>query len=63
MQNHTAVNTAQTIILKGLVDALLFEDIAGIVSNSEITKENGQTILIYKRETQQIKIPVYFELL
>lgn len=58
MQNHTAVNTAQTIILRDLVDALLFEDIAGIVSNSEITKENGQTILIYKRETQQIKIPV-----
>ncbi|MDG5214080.1 hypothetical protein QI466_14350, partial [Staphylococcus aureus] len=34
MQNHTAVNTAQTIILRDLVDALLFEDIAGIVSNS-----------------------------
>lgn len=63
MQNHTAVNTAQTIILRDLVDALLFEDIAGIVSNSEITKENGQTILIYKRETQQIKIPVYFSAL
>ncbi|WP_419866162.1 hypothetical protein, partial [Staphylococcus aureus] len=27
MQNHTAVNTAQTIILRDLVDALLFEDI------------------------------------
>lgn len=63
MQNHTAVNTAQTIILRDLVDALLFEDIAGIVSNSEITKENGQTILIYERETQQIKIPVYFSAL
>ncbi|MDN9002381.1 siderophore biosynthesis protein SbnC, partial [Staphylococcus aureus] len=60
MQNHTAVNTAQTIIFRDLVDALLFEDIAGIVSNSEITKENGQTILIYKREKQQIKITVYF---
>ncbi|WP_242437370.1 hypothetical protein, partial [Staphylococcus aureus] len=33
MQNHTAVNTAQAIILRDLVDALLFEDIAGIVSN------------------------------
>ncbi len=43
MQNHTAVNTAQAIILRDLVDALLFEDIAG--SNSEITKENGQTLL------------------
>lgn len=63
MQNHTAVNTAQAIILRDLVDALLFEDIAGIVSNSEITKENGQTLLIYERETQQIKIPVYFSAL
>lgn len=63
MQNHTAVNTAQTIILRDLVDALLFEDIAGIVSNSDITKENGQTLLIYERETQQIKIPVYFSAL
>ncbi|BCN87149.1 staphyloferrin B biosynthesis protein SbnC [Staphylococcus argenteus] len=63
MHTHKAVNTAQTIILRDLVDALLFEDIAGIVSNSEITKEHGQTILIYKNGDQQIKIPVYFSAL
>lgn len=29
------------IILRDLVDVLLFEDIVGIVLNSEIIKENG----------------------
>ncbi len=43
-------STAQTIILRDLVDALLFEDIAGIVSNSDIKlEENGQTLSIYQQ--------------
>lgn len=63
MHTHKAMNTAQTIILRDLVDALLFEDIAGIVSSSEITKEHGQRILIYKNGNQQVKIPVYFSAL
>lgn len=63
MHNHKVITTAEAIILKNLCDALLFEDIAGIVSNSKVTKENGQAILIYKADNQQIKIPVYFSAL
>ncbi|WP_460922518.1 hypothetical protein, partial [Staphylococcus aureus] len=45
MQNETAGDAAQAIILRDFVDALLFEVIAGIVSNSEMTKEIGQALL------------------
>lgn len=57
MQNNEAL--AQQTILKDLVDALLFEDIGGLASKSEVVTHGDQLFIHYGTTESYLSIPVY----